>query len=186
MTVLSGRRILKIISLKKSVKLSKGWGYVSSKGFVEEYKTCFQSEIFSVKDLSKSLNIAISWDNSHILFHCTVVIQWSGSSEVGFFISNSLPEPPVTKNLICLLNSAFSSSVIGILFNFVFIKNENTNLSFSNNDIHILSYKIELKFSFNLSNLSNSSFSFCSFDFVSPFLSSILGVESIANPKISL
>ena len=60
LTVLSGRRILKTINLKKSVKLSKGCGYVSSKGFVEEYNTCFHSEIFSVKDLSKSLNISIS------------------------------------------------------------------------------------------------------------------------------
>ena len=135
LTVLSGRRILKMINLKKSVKLSKGCGYVSSKGLVEVYINCFHSEVFSVSEMEryKSLKTSISWDNSHILFHCTVVIQWSLSSAAGLGISNSLPEPPVTKNLICLLNSAFSSRVIGILFNFVFIKNEKTNLSFSNN-----------------------------------------------------
>ena len=185
-TVLSGLKILKIINLKKSVKLSKGCGNVSSNGFVEAYKICFHSDIFSVNDLSKSLNISISWDNSQILFHCTVVIQWSLSWAAGLAISNSFPEPPVTKNLTCLLNSAFSSSLIGILFNLVFIKNEKTNLSFSNNDIQILSYKIELKFNFNFSSLSNSSFSLCSFDLFSPFLSSIFGVESMANPNISL
>ena len=175
-----------MINLKKWVKLSKGCGYVSSKGLVEVYINCFHSEVFSVKERYKSLKTSISWDNSHILFHCTVVIQWSLSSPAGFGISNSLPEPPVTKNLTCLLNSAFSSRVIGILFNFVFIKNEKTNLSFSNKDIHILSYNIELKFNFNFSNLSLSSFSLTSFDLFSPFLSSIFGVESIAKPNISL
>ena len=48
-TVLSGRRILKMINLKKSVKLSKGCGYVSSKGLVEVYINCFHSEVFSAK-----------------------------------------------------------------------------------------------------------------------------------------